>query len=425
MRIFFVAQRVPFPPDRGDKITTFNEIRHLARDHEVHVFCLADGPGDLDNIPGLRDYAASVTAVPLNKWASRGRALRALVSGEPLSVAAFNEPALHKAVRRKYTELQPDLVFVYSCNVAQYAAAFSQTPRVMQFADLDSLKWGQYARSAGLPMKWIYRIEQRRLLAYERRIAAAFDHSLVCTPIERGDFERLIPGVPVSLVGNGVDLDYFSSAGRAKRPASMIFTGVMNYWPNVDAVSWFCDRILPLVQRELTQAELTICGSRPAAAVRRLARRPGVSVTGWVADMRPLLDSAQVFVAPLRLARGIQNKLLEAMAMGLPVVTSSAAHRGTVLPDGDGLIAADDPAEFAANVVRLLRDADYRAEIGRKARAAVETHYRWDTQMACLDEVIASVAGHRRLPRQPPDAPRLEDIGAAITEPECRAASGA
>jgi polysaccharide biosynthesis protein PslH len=406
MRIFFVAQRVPFPPDRGDKITTFNEIRHLARTHEVHVFCLADGEPDLDNVPGLLDYATTVTAVPVKKWRSRARALRALVSDDALSVAAFNETALHEAIKRKYQELRPDLIMVYSCNVAQFAEHFPQTGRVMQFAELDSMKWGQYAASSSLCLRWVYRIEQRRLFAYERRIAASFDHSLVCTPVEYHEFDRLIPHTPLTVVGNGVDLDYFQSTGSSlKTRESMIFTGVMDYWPNVDAVSQFCNEILPLVRQEVPQAELTICGRRPSSAVRRLARRPGVSVTGGVPDTRPYLDAAKVFVAPLRLTRGIQNKLLEAMAMGLPVVTSSTAWRATALPDGDGIIAADDPKEFAARIVNLLRDTNYRIDMGRRARAAVEAHYRWDTQFAQLDGVIARATG-----RQPQiSAPELID----------------
>jgi sugar transferase (PEP-CTERM/EpsH1 system associated) len=395
LRVFFVAQRVPFPPDRGDKITTFNEIRHLAQTHEVHVFCLADGERDLDNISGLLNYAATVSAVPVSKWRSIIRALRALASGEAMSVAALKEKALYDTIRCKHQELQPDLLIVYSGNVAQYAMAFSQTPRVMQFADLDSLKWEQYATSRGPVLRWLYQAEQRRLLAYERLVAATFDHSLVCTAIERRDFEELIPGVPVTVVGNGVDLDYFRPTSRMAKPGSMVFTGIMSYWPNIDAVRWFCDAILPLIREHVPHAVLTICGRSPSAAVRRLARRPGVLVTGGVSDTRPFLAGAEVFVAPMRLGRGIQNKLLEAMAMGLPVVTSTAAWRATVVPDGDGIVACDDPTEFATAIVNLLRDPDYRIEMGQKARHAVETHYGWDAQLTKLDNVISLVTRRR------------------------------
>jgi sugar transferase (PEP-CTERM/EpsH1 system associated) len=392
MRMFFICQRVPFPPDRGDKITTFNEVRHLSTKHEVHVFCLADGKADLDNIPGLRPYAQSVTAVPVLGWKSKLRALKAMFAGEPLSVAAFNEAELHNAIRRQFTELRPDLIMVYSCNVAQYAEHFPQVPRIMQFAELDSSRWGQFARRSRLPLRLVYAIEQQRFFAYERHIARTFSHALVCTAAEQRDFERLIPGVPVSLVGNGVDLDYFRSKRIAKRPGSIVFTGVMDYFPNIDAVLWFCDKVLPIVQQQIPEAALTICGSRPTAAVRRLAKRRGVTVTGRVPDTRPYLDAAEVFVAPMRMARGIQNKLLEALAMGLPCVVSEAAAAGTVVPGGLGILATDDPEEFAVHVVRLLRDGAFRATIAGKARAAAELNYRWDVQLACLDRVIAALS---------------------------------
>ncbi|MBV8122244.1 MAG: TIGR03087 family PEP-CTERM/XrtA system glycosyltransferase [Alphaproteobacteria bacterium] len=396
MRIFFVCQRVPFPPDRGDKIVTFHEIRHLSQQHEVHVFCLADAADDLANVPPLRDFTASVTAVAITTLRSRLRSLRALGSARPLSVAAFDEAALHRAIIRKYDEAQPDLIIVFSSNVAQYAEHFGDVPRIIQFHDLDSLKWAQYAERKQYPLKWIYQTEAKRLRAYEQKIARGFSHSLVCTAAELADFEELFPGVAVSLVGNGVDLDHFRPAGGEKRAGSIVFTGVMDYFPNVDAVTWFCEEVLPRVQAQIPEASLTICGNRPTAAVERLTKQTGVSVTGWVPDTRPYLDAAEVFVAPLRVARGVQNKLLEALAMGLPCVASRLAWRGTVAAERDGILVADTAVEFAQNVVRLLLDPKFRAEMASKARAAAETHYRWPGQMEALDQVIAGVVAPPR-----------------------------
>ena len=241
-----------------------------------------------------------------------------------------------------------------------------------------------------MPLNWIYALEEQRLLGYERHIAQIFSHALVHTEIEKDDFERLIPGIPVTVVGNGVDLDYFRSAGEAKKPGSMVFTGVMDYRPNIDAVVWFCNEILPIVQAQIPAANFTICGSRPAPAVRRLAKRRGVTVTGWVADARPYLDRAEIFVAPLRMARGVQNKLLEALAMGLPCVASTAAWRGTVVPAAEGILATDDPQEFARKVIDLLGDSNGRAEMARRARAAAEANYRWEVQLSRLDQVVAA-----------------------------------
>jgi polysaccharide biosynthesis protein PslH len=338
---------------------------------------------------GLRGYAKSITAVPVETFTIKLRALKALFVGATLSVAALNEARLHAVIRQKFGELRPDLIIVYGCNVAQFAEHFSNVPRIMQFGDLDSLKWQQYAERSRGPLKWIYAIEHRRFLSYERYIAHTFTAAPVHTEIERQDFERLVPGVPVAIVGNGVDLDYFRSTGRPKRPASMVFTGVMDYRPNIDAVVWFCRETLPIVRSEFPQANITICGSRPAPAVRQLAKMPGVTVTGRVPDMRPYLDAAEVFVAPLRMARGVQNKLLEALAMGLPSVASSAAWRGTVIPNGEGILVADQPREIAGHVIRLLRDADWRTDMACRARAAAEANYLWEAQLARLDQVIA------------------------------------
>jgi sugar transferase (PEP-CTERM/EpsH1 system associated) len=414
MRIFFVCRRVPFPPDRGDKIATFNQIRHLAARHEVHVFCVGDGAPDLDNISGLNDFAKSVTTAPVSGLTIKLRALKALIDGQPLSLAALDTAKLHAAIRRKFAELAPDLIIVYSCNMAQFAEHFEDVPRIMEFGDLDSLKWRQYAERSRIPLKWIYGLEERRLLAYERRIARSFSHSLVHTELEKRDFQRLIPGVPVAVVGNGVDLDYFRSTGTTKQPASIVFTGVMDYRPNVDAVIWFCNEILPVIQAAIPDANFTICGSRPVRAVMRLSNLSGVTVTGSVPDTRPYLDRAEVFVAPLRIARGVQNKLLEALAMGLPCVVSTAAWNGTAIPIGEGVVATNDPPQFAANVIDLLRDADWRAEMGRRARALAEADYRWEAQMARLDQIIAAA-----VPQSPPfsTSPCLEGNGGASSRP--------
>jgi polysaccharide biosynthesis protein PslH len=396
VRIFFVAQRVPYPPNRGDKICTFNEIRHLSADHEVHVYCLADGDSDLANVGGLARYAARVTAVPVGALRSRLRAALRLAGRKSLSVEAFNEPELHAAIKSGVTALKPDAIIVYSSNVAQYAEPFSEVARIMQFCDLDSLKWQQYANRSSWPMRAVYRSEWQRLLAYERRIAHSFDHSLVCTEIERRDFEALIPGAAVSTVGNGVDLEYFRPMGTRKKRFSLVFTGVMDYRPNIDAVTWFCEEMLPRIQAAVPEATFTICGSKPTSAVQKLASRPGVVVTGFVPDTRTYLDSADVFVAPLRIARGIQNKVLEAMAMGVPVVACTAAWRGTVFPQGGGILVADDAAEFAKCVIRLLLNQPERDDMARLARHNAERFYRWDTQMALLDEVLAGVVARRR-----------------------------
>jgi sugar transferase (PEP-CTERM/EpsH1 system associated) len=396
MKIFFLAQRVPYPPDRGDKIRAFNEIRHLACSHEVHVFCLADGIDDLANVRGLEAHAASVHAVPRSSFKSKARALVALFAGKPFSVGYFDERSLHRLIERERQRVRPDAALVFSSGVAQYVEAFGDLPRVMDFVDLDSLKWKQYAERSRAPMRWVYATEAARLLSYEQKIARSFDYSIVCTPRERADFERLIPGAPVSCVGNGVDLEYFSTRAIAKQPGRLVFTGVMDYLPNIDAVVWFCDRVLPLVLRRVPGVTFTICGSRPTPEVQALGSRPGVTVTGRVDDVRPYLDAAEVAVVPIRIARGIQNKVLEAMAMGLPCVSATAAWNGIEVTGDPGVFIADEAEDFAARVVALLTDRGLRERASESARRAVERHYSWAAQLAGLDAILDGVTPLRR-----------------------------
>jgi sugar transferase (PEP-CTERM/EpsH1 system associated) len=391
MRILFLGQRVPYPPDRGDKITTFHEIRHLAQNHEVAVACLADGPEDLENVVSLKPLTSSVDAVPLNRRRARIRAVAALVTGDPLTVAYFNERELHRRVTARLENEPVDLIVVYSSGMAQFVQKYAHVPRIMQFADLDSLKWQQYSTSAALPMRWIYGLEYRRLLRYERQLAAEFSHSLVCTPREVRDFVQLIPGAPVSCVSNGVDLDYFQPLTLLKQDNSLVFTGIMDYFPNVEGVVWFCREVLPLIRREVPHVTFTICGARPNTAVQALQKYTGVTVTGRVAEVRPYLARSSVCVVPLRIARGIQNKLLEAMAMGLPTVASTASFEGVEAEKETHLLVADEPADFARSVVRLLNEEALRTRMGRAARVCMEANYRWETQLSRLDQVIAAV----------------------------------
>ncbi|MBE3064897.1 MAG: TIGR03087 family PEP-CTERM/XrtA system glycosyltransferase [Spirochaetes bacterium] len=399
MRIAFLAQRVPYPPDRGDKITTFHEVVHLSRYDDVEVFCLADGIEDLENVAPLNQHASAVIAVPVSGMKARARCLAALATNKPLTVAFFDEPRLHQALIARHARAPFDAAVVYSSSMAQYVEGCHDLFRVMQFADLDSLKWGQYASRSRFPLSALYRREAHLLLEYERRIARMFNHSLVCTSVEKADFVRLIPDAPVTCVPNGVDIDHFRcDPAVVKTRARLAFAGVMDYRPNVDAVVWFVREILPLIRDAVPDASFTICGARPSRSVTELANVPGVFVTGRVPDTRPVMQAAEVSVIPLRMARGIQNKLLESMAMSLPCVTTPAVARALVGDAQGAVLVAESPVEFAGHVVTLLRDRSLRKTFGDKARAAVEGSYRWDVPLSRLSQLIqAGVAGRRKL----------------------------
>jgi glycosyltransferase involved in cell wall biosynthesis len=300
----------------------------------------------------------------------------------------------------------------------------------MDFVDVDSDKWTQYSKYAGFPKSWIYALEGRRLADYERRIAEAFDHSIFVTQAEVEVFKKLNPHIQsVIAISNGVDLDYFSPSylyqgstidqGPATkergslaierepstinhglstmdhRPTSidhrpvLVFTGAMDYYANIDGVVWFTKEVLPLVKKEIPDVKFYIVGSNPTKEVIELSGKNGMTVTGYVPDTREYLRRATVAVVPLRIARGIQNKILEAMAMGIPVVSTPQAFEGIEAEPEVDLMLADNAKSFSRRVIQLLRDMSLRKHLGDHARNTVENKYSWAKNLGKLDEVMS------------------------------------
>ncbi len=398
MRILYLCHRVPHPPDKGEKIRAHHYIRHLAGRHEVHVACPVEDPEELAHAGALRRTCTSVDAVHHGRLARRLAEARALASGRPLSVESFRSSALADRVRARVRD-GVDVILAQSAAMAEYVREFDHVPRVMDFVDLDSEKWRTYAELRPFPWSLVFRMESERLARYESEVARSFDRSLFISSKEAEIFAGRSPAARTTVVPNGVDLEYFApSAGERpeRRRNACVFTGVMDYFPNVDAMSWFCREILPAVRREVPDAEALVVGRTPSRAVRRLAREAGVTVTGAVPDTRTWLARAKVAVAPFRVARGVQNKVLEAMAMGVPVVGTSLAFQGIPAGAEDGIAVADRRESFAAGVTRLLRDDDLRAAMGGRCRAFAERELRWSAHAASLERILEEVVRERR-----------------------------
>jgi sugar transferase (PEP-CTERM/EpsH1 system associated) len=275
--------------------------------------------------------------------------------------------------------------------MAQYADKYPQARRVVDFCDVDSDKWRQYAEKKAWPMSWLYRHEARQLLSYERRVAREYDASLFVSAPEADLFRQLAPECDgkIGFFNNGVDTDYFSpdlghQSPYAQGERAVVFTGAMDYWPNVDAVQWFASAIFPQLRSRFANLRFYIVGARPTPAVQALAQQDGVVVTGTVPDVRPYIAHAQVAVAPLRIARGIQNKVLEAMAMATPVVVTPQALEGIDAEPGTELVLAEDENDFVEAVSALLYVPEH--SIGKAARAKVERNYSWPSNIACVGE---------------------------------------
>ena len=395
MKVIFLSQRVPYPPDRGDRITTHHFLQHLLDSGaDVRVGCLAEEDQDETSIEVLRGSCREVCAPRINRSLRRWTCMRGLLSGAPLTTVFFGHRTLQETVDRWVAEDPPDLIYVYSSSMAQYALHHSIGFRFMQFAELDSDKWQQYIAHKWGPAAWIYRREAVRLLRFETLVARTFDTSAVVSPVEKTLFMEKIPDVTPVVLPNGVDVDHFQTRGEDRRePHTVIFTGVMDYEPNILAVIWFVEQCWPTIRAAVPDAKFMIVGSKPVRTVRRLDGSEGIHVTGRVPEIPPLMDRASVAVAPLQLCRGVQNKVLEAMSASLPVVASPQAVQGLGQPGEDILQIAESPADTAQSVVALLTDATGARRMGSNAARWVREHFRWENAFATFDSVIGIGSG--------------------------------
>lgn len=401
--ILFIAHRVPYPPDRGDKIRSYNELRHLARLAPVHLAALADDPRDLHHGEALSALTASHCVRPRTLSRSRA-AVEGMLRHEAMSVTLFRNRALQAYVNRIVATRPLAAVFVFSGNMATYVPPLDQHTRfIMDLCDVDSAKFTAYGAQGGGPMGWINRREGRMLGALETAVSRRADATLLISRAESDLFASL-EGADMSrtsVIGNGVDLDSFDPGQGFAVPGALaalagpkiIFTGQMDYRPNIEAVTEFAMGALPIIRATHPQAHFVIVGRNPTDAVTALGGMPGVMVTGEVPDTRAWLAAADVVVAPLRLARGIQNKVLEAMAMGRPVVVSDAAAEGIDAEDGRDFLIAINAEKEGRLVCDLLSDPARAAALGRAGRRRVESHYSWDAALAPLAGLVLGHGG--------------------------------
>ncbi|UEM20090.1 TIGR03087 family PEP-CTERM/XrtA system glycosyltransferase [Skermanella mucosa] len=395
--LLFLAHRIPYPPNKGDKIRSWHLLRHLAERYRVHLGCFVDDPEDRAHEPVLRALCASCHFARLDPALAKLGSLRGLATGEALTFAYFRDAGLTEWVSATHAARAVAVQFVFSSSMAPFAEAAEdfRGRRIVDFIDLDSDKWRQYALSGRAPMRWIHGREARLLGRAEVAIAARASAGLFVSEAEADLFRRQ-PGVAAERVhglGNGVDLDYFDPSRDHADPYPpggpvLVFTGMMDYRANVDAVRWFAAEVLPAIRAKHPEARFAIVGAKPDPAVRRLAGQPGVIVTGRVPDVRPYVAHAALAVAPLRIARGIQNKVLEAMAMGRPVVATPQAHEGIDAARDAHLLVGDDAAGLAAQACRLIENPSEAAALGARGRCLLADGYTWERRLAPLDGII-------------------------------------
>jgi sugar transferase (PEP-CTERM/EpsH1 system associated) len=397
-KLLYLVHRLPYPPNKGDKVRSYHLLKHLVARHEVHLGTFVDDPDDEVHLDTVRGLVAGLHVARLHPTRARLGSLAGLASGEALTLRYYRDAGLRHWVREAAQRERFDAVVVFSSSMAQYADGLG-LPLLVDFVDVDSAKWTQYADNHRWPMSWLYRREGAQLLAYERALAAHARRSFFVSEKEAELFRRLAPecGSAVEAFSNGVDALYFAPEATRVSPFAagelpVVFTGAMDYWPNVDAVSWFAQDMLPRLRQRWPALRFHIVGRSPTDAVRALAGE-AVAVSGTVPDVRPYLQHAALVVAPLRLARGLQNKILEAMAMGRPVVAAQACAEVLTAAPGSDLLAAADAEAFVRAVDGLLGEPQRAAAIGAAGRQHVLRHYSWDAHLAAFDRHLA--AAHR------------------------------
>jgi sugar transferase (PEP-CTERM/EpsH1 system associated) len=394
---------VPFPPKRGGKIRPFNIIRHLTgAGHRVTVASLARNAQELADASGLTQHCERALVEVVPSTAAWVRTVALLPTTTPSSFGYFHSSALARRIDAELRE-DYDLVFVHCSSVAPYVRN-ARTLRILDYGDMDSQKWRDYSTHRAFPLSLGYWLEAVKLERVERVLSTGFDLVTCTTRGELASLRELGVQTPSDWFPNGVDTDYFAPAAAPYDKNLVTFIGRMDYFPNQQAVLGFCRDVLPRLQARLPEVRFEIVGADPARAILDLGKLPGVKVTGSVPDVRPYVTRAAVTVAPLEIARGTQNKILESMSMGVPVVCSTRAAGGVDAVAGEHLLTADDAAANVEAIARILGSAAERSHFARAGRERVLSHHSWASSMRRLDQLIAGAverrAGRERRPEE-------------------------
>lgn len=392
--LLLLVHRIPYPPNKGDKIRSFHLLKALSERYQVHLGCFYDDDFDRQYISTLAQWCETVCCLKLSKWQAMLTGLTGFIRAKAITLPYYYQRQMAAWVTQTQARYDIQKVLVYSSSMAQYAdgAIFADLTRVIDFVDIDSDKWRQYAAKSSGIKKWFYQREARLLQQYELAICQRFDRSLFVSEDEASAFRQLLgPALQAKVLSllNGVDTDYFSPDAPTTAPEPslpenfIVFTGAMDYWANVDAVCWFCQHVWPVLRRHQPQLQFWIVGGNPTADVQALSQQSGVVVTGRVADVRPYLAAARFAIAPMLIARGIQNKVLEAMAMNKAVVCSSMAMEGINAPLNANAIVADGVEQFSKACLQLLA-----VKPAPTNRQWILEHFTWPHTLAALPQLI-------------------------------------
>jgi len=394
-KLLYLVHRIPYPPNKGDKIRSFHWLKGLSKDYEIYLGTFIDDENDWQYINEVKKYCKDVYITGLNPAKAKLKSISGLTAGQALSLPYYKNKALQSWVDKTVDQNNIEKILVFSSSMAQFVEgpSFQNTRRIMDFVDIDSDKWQQYAESKTGIMKWIYSREAIKLLNYEKHVNELFQASLFVSSTEADAFREMMNSSKqkVDYVNNGVDTEIFNPAFDLENPydeqsTTLVFTGAMDYWANVDAVVWFVNTHFPQIRSSNENVQFYIVGSNPSKEVLELQKTDGVIVTGKVPSMLPYLRHADLAIAPMRIARGIQNKVLEAMAMEKVTLVSPQAYEGIHATPSKELILIQDDDKWVDVVNKLLTKKSL--EIGNTARCFVKRRYSWSANIQKLKQII-------------------------------------
>ncbi|WP_372739343.1 TIGR03087 family PEP-CTERM/XrtA system glycosyltransferase [Neptunomonas sp.] len=395
--LLLLCHRIPYPPNKGDKIRAYHLLKFLTKHYRVCLGAFVDDPLDWKYVPDLEGICEETFFVKLNPLKAKLKCMKGFVTGDALSVPYYQSNKLQKWVRSTIKTHKIEKAMIVSSVMAQFLADknLNLSKKIIDIVDIDSDKWQQYSAKKSWPMSWVYRREARTLLAYEKQAVEAFDASLFVSSAEADMFKTKISASQdkIGYYNNGVDSQYFSPFENYSNPFAsaiipLVFTGAMDYWPNIDAVSWFVKEVFPRLRKTHPAIHFYIVGSNPNEEVLKLALTEGVIVTGRVEDIRPYLHFACASVAPMRIARGIQNKVLEAMAMEKTVIVSVMGLEGINAENGLEVVVANTVDEYIKAVNEVLNNSF--DNMGAAARQRVKNDFNWAESLPTVMDLLES-----------------------------------
>lgn len=394
MKILFLANRIPYPPYRGDKLKIFNLAKRLSKKHELHLLTFAQTKQEFEYKPELEKIFKKVDLVYLPKWKSAINCLSAAWDSKPLQVLYFQSGEMQAKLDQVLSGNKFDAIHVQHLRMSPYLKDRKDLPRILDLPDAFSLYWERRKKiQRNLPRRIFENMEQSRVLRYEK-VTNDYNLALVCSSEDLDYMKEVHQLTNIKLLPNGVDLDSFKAGGHDySHNHTLLFTGNMDYAPNVDAVGYFTEEILPLVRSRFPETKFIIAGQRPVPKVQALANEH-IQVTGFIKDLAKVYNDASVVVAPLRFGAGTQNKVLEAMAMGVPVVCSHIGFKGLGIQSGEGAIMQTDPQRFAETIMELLSSPDMRKDVGTKGVDVIRSRFGWDVIAQQLEGYLQEVSNN-------------------------------